>query len=136
MIEKWTKWIPFPTAQGLYVLENMEGSLWDIDLHFAAIDAPFSKLKIRFEFVLIAYRSTHRTYREKSLLALQSQLGNTAINWSFFIVENSDYSSWISQQSCAIRLPEEFTHYVFITPDVIIDVASWGNPDNPLITQE
>lgn len=134
--EQWNKWLPMPLIKGMYRVENMQGDLWNLEVLLISLEPPYKQLRIFFKFALIAYQYTLLPYRRKSLKAITKQLGIDGNSWTFFKVSNSDYTKWLSQQSCEINSTEDFTHYVFITPDIMLDVACWGPPQDPLVIQE
>ncbi len=49
--------------------------------------------------------------------------------WPFFKVKGSEYLNWFIKQSSGIYDPEEVEHYVFKTPNDIVEVLSTFEPD-------
>ena len=131
----WNKWQPTPTIKGKYEIENMEGNLEKLEIKLKRLDSLHS-LSLQFQFVLIAFQSTAIELRKKTLQTLSFQLNTSHLEWTFFQVLDSPYSAWLSQQSCGIHSPADFTHHVIITPSLVVDIALWGVASGPIIEEE
>ena len=129
----WSKWVPSPLITGMYQFAKIQGDVWNIEIELTSINSPFLRVQFFFECPMIAYQQTLLSWRKKTLEILHQQLGVSSRNWTFFTAQHSSYVAWLSQQSCETSMPDTCTHYVFITPDSMLDFVDWGKQKNQII---
>ncbi len=78
--------------------------------------------KFQFESVL-AYRNVDESDRLKFLDEITGQL-----EWSLYLVDNSKFLDWFHDQSYSIHSSEDIQHYLFFTPNDIVDILSFERP--------
>jgi hypothetical protein len=117
-LEKWEPILGLPKKLYLDGLSDGENGLC---LKFVGeVDSPV--LLVNFESAL-SYRNTDEGDRLKFLNELSGQL-----EWSLYFVRGSEYLSWFSDQSYSIRDSECIKHYLFFTPNDIVEVLSAEDP--------
>lgn len=91
-------------------------------LELILTSADTSKFKIVFDWV-----HSFRLTDEGDLLKMQEeQTGEMLIG--FYIVDNSIYLKWFTEQSVGIHDSESIIHYLIVTSDGVIDVLSSVSP--------
>ena len=76
-------------------------------------------LRVRFESVL-AYRVATESYRLR--------LGENIVGSGIYIVENSRFIAWLTEESYGAWNPDGLTHYLIVTSDDCVDVVSEWPP--------
>lgn len=123
-MELWERWEPVSgIPEELYnesLTDNEDGLIMEFsDKNFE------KKVIVRFKDGVLSYRNTD----EGSLLKTWSKLdqqynGSFYSNWTLFKVKNSGYLKWFLEESMGIYEHEKVEHYVFVTPDDVIEVLS------------
>lgn len=123
-MEHWERWKPLsgiPTK--LYndsLLDSEDGFIMEFsDEYFE------KKVIVRFEDGVLSYRNTDEGSLLKTWDKLDQQYnGSFYSNWPLFKIKNSKYLKWFFEESMGIYEREKVEHYVFITPDDVIEVLS------------
>lgn len=119
--EIFKKWAPtsdqFNGLEFDFILENKEGLV----IEFVDLDCV---KRFRFHFKKnFSHRSTDNISR------LSASTNPTySEQWMLYLVEESEYISWLCEQSLHCREAESFVHYLFFTEDDVIDVLALEAP--------
>ena len=125
--EKWIKWEPLNGLSCNYYIESITDNLNGFEIIMIEEQDSNTKLKIKFEASVDAFRDTDESFRSKLLLYLNTNYSDIS-KWCFFKVENSEYINWLSEQSLGIIDSLKCTHFVFITYNSVLDVATTYEP--------
>lgn len=86
-------------------------------------------LRMAFGYSVDAYRSTYETFRHALIVSLDRKYGSDFYTeCSFFKVNNSHYIQWLREQSEGISVLKRHIHFVFFTPDAIIEILATEEP--------
>ena len=123
-MESWERWepilgIPARLCNDSF-LDHHEGVL----LEFSDENHE-RKVRVWFENGVLSYRNTDEGSLLKTWYQLDEQYRDPFYSrWTMFKVKNSAYLTWFIEQSIGIYDPREVEHYVFITPNDVIEVLS------------
>ena len=127
-MEIWERWEPVSGIPAkLYndsFLDHREGIL----LEFS--DENYEqKVIVRFENGVLSDRNTDGGSLLKTWHQLDEQYRDPFYSkWPMFKVKNSAYLKWFYEQSMGIYEQQKVEHYVFITPDDVIEILSAYSP--------
>lgn len=124
MEEKWIRWRPIDGLSEKYRFESITHSLDGFEMIFSEVCDERRRIRVFFYDVDL-YRTTrepamHRLVRELSVRYGDDFCGR----WTFFKVENSEYTAWAMEESQGIYEAQYFPHYSFITANAVIDIVS------------
>ncbi|HHY71641.1 MAG TPA: hypothetical protein GX497_00130 [Bacillus bacterium] len=127
-MEHWERWIPINGLPSkLYndtFIDNKEG----IILEFSD-EKDKSKIVVKFEEGVLSYRNTDEGSLLKKLNYLDQQYGTDFYSeWTLFKVKNSEYIKWFLEESSGIYEPNQLEHYVFLTPNDVIEILTTYTP--------
>lgn len=127
MQQKWKKWTPEleNVPEKLY-LKELKDNYDGLTLLFKLEKEDSKYLKVFFDAAL-SYRNTDEGDLLKSMYCLSHDESIESPRL-FFTVENSQYLKWFHDESYNIRADEHITHYVFVTPDDVVDVLALDAP--------
>lgn len=132
MNEQWKKWEPISGLVNKYnvtfISEDMKK-----DGKFIIILEEYENekkgVRITWDQGPWAFRITYESFCLKLIYDLNQKYGsNFYVNWTFFKVENSEYSKWLSEQSYQVTDSLKFQHFVIFTPEELIDIVNWSEP--------
>ncbi|TCS93246.1 hypothetical protein [Hazenella coriacea] len=94
------------------------------------------KIVFKFEEGVLSYRNTDEGSLIKKLYYLDQHYDTAFYSeWTLFKVKHSDYLGWFLEDSSGIYESNKVEHYVFITPNEVIEIISANLPqviiDNP-----
>lgn len=126
MSEKWIRWEPI---EGLLANYDIDAIL-DLEEGLKIIlKCDQKQVNVFFKNGAASYIKTDETLRCYLIGSLSKQYGRDFYaSWTFFKVENSEYLQWLEEQSCTISQGYDLQHFVFMTDDSILDVATSGEP--------
>ncbi|MDX8366031.1 hypothetical protein [Cytobacillus sp. IB215665] len=120
----WERWVP---VEGLpskiynsSLIDNKEGlTLTFIDEHDE------TEITMKFDVGVLSYSNTE----EGSLIKMLSSLYNNYderfySEWSLFKLGDSEYLSWFLEENAGLYDTIKISHYVFLTPNDVIEVLS------------
>lgn len=127
-MEYWEKWIPIrglpSTLYNDSLIDNSDG----ITLEFSDENEQ-NKIIVKFDGCVLSYRNTDEGSLGKIFKFLDKQYGTDFYaNWTFFKVKNSEYINWFHEVSLGMYKSEPIEHYVFLTPDDVIEILSTDSP--------
>lgn len=117
------KWIPKEDVPKTCYLEGLRDDYDGFRLFLKGEDENGATLTISFENHL-GYRNFNESERLKTLNNYPS-LGE---KWTFFIVEESEFTKWIVEESSEIVREQDVTHYLIATPEDIVEVLAKEAP--------
>jgi hypothetical protein len=127
-MEQWERWVPLDdipsTIYNDMFLDGKDGVI----LEFSDENCE-RKVVVNFEGGVLSYRNTDEGSLLETLNYLDQHYGTDFYsNWSLFKVKNSEYLNWFHKESCGIYESEEVEHYVFLTPNDVIEILSISPP--------
>ncbi|KXG10247.1 hypothetical protein AT864_00838 [Anoxybacillus sp. P3H1B] len=127
-MEHWERWIPINGLPSKLhndtFVDNKEG----IILEFSD-EKDKKKIVVKFEEGVLSYRNTDEGSLLKKLNYLDQQYGTDFYsNWTLFKVKNSEYIKWFLEESSGIYEPNQLEHYVFLTPNDVIEILATYTP--------
>lgn len=123
-MELWERWEPVSgIPQKLYndsLTDNEDGLIMEFS------DSNLEKkVIVQFEEGVLSYRNTDEGSLVKTWSELDRQHRESLYgDWTLFKVKNSGYLKWFLEESMGIYKHEKVEHYVFATPDDVIEVLS------------
>jgi hypothetical protein len=129
MQEKWIIWDSqienFPDK--IY-LDNLTDNKDGLVLNFSNEDGD-KTIKIIFEDSVMSYRNNDESYMLRTINYVSEVYGSSFMKKnSIFIVENSPYIEWFNSESYDIYKDYDLRHFVFMTPNDIVEVISTYPP--------
>lgn len=129
MVETWIQWRPIEGLARKYDIEEVVHNNTGFNVVLCDISKRNSKLEIHFEDWVEAYRCADETLRCRVIVDLDKQYGTKFYgDWTFFIVTNSLYIKWFSEQSCTISDGIELVHYSILAANTVLDIAAISKP--------
>lgn len=128
--ETWTIWEPFAVEEKAeYSLDYLIDSPSLFKLIVASTLNNPSRIEICFEHSVYAYRRTYETFRAQLISDISKKYGEDFDGpEQFFMVTNSDYIAWLSEQSGTISNEFDLQHYCFMDDDCVVDIVDTAQP--------
>lgn len=127
-MQKWKKWEPVQGIPGTLYAESLYDSKDGFVIRFRD-ETKSKKIIVTFEGVIFSYRWADEGSLLKTLSFLTQNYGvDFYAHWTCFKVENSDYIKWFLDESSGRYDKNEVKHFVFQTPDDVIEVLSSYDP--------
>lgn len=128
MMEEWTKWEPLEGISSKMHIEKLVDDKNGTVLLFKHENENIT-LKVVFEHSTLSLRSTDEGRRLKTINFLDEKYGTEFYTkWTFFRVNNSNYVEWFNQETYNMYDAYNIVHYVFLTPDDVIEILSTYEP--------
>ena len=123
-MERWEKWIPIDNIPQKIYLDSFVDDNEGIAMTFSSQDGE-KRILVQFEGFVLSYRNTDEGSLLKTWKLLGYHYGDGFYSrWSLFQVKNSEYLNWFLKESCGVYEPGEVLHYVFVTPNDVVEVLS------------
>lgn len=130
----WIKWEPIQGLSKKYFLGEFLDSTKEFKLQLIDAADLAGKALLVSQFSWYSYRYTDLRLRQKTLHWLRELHGNEFTEWTFFKVENSAYVAELVVGGCEVNAMEDFTHFVFLTQDAILEIVTRSKWKDPLVT--
>src|SRR3989338_6609879 len=128
--EGWLRWEPIANLAEKYNLMSVVDDINGFRVILADEKCMKSRISIFFKDSVWAYRNVDESFRLKIIGDLLEKDGSAFYGkWTLFKVKNSDYFTWLSEQSYEIFNTEKFTHFAILACDDILDVISNYEPE-------
>lgn len=111
------KWIPIDNLAGTLYLEAIHDDYEGFRLLLKGGAEQDKVLRITFDPAL-SYRNTDEGDLLKTINT--QNFGG----WSLYVVSNSDYLRWFSEESHGVHEGEDIIHYAIYTPNDCLDILS------------
>ncbi|MFC6332757.1 hypothetical protein ACFP56_09000 [Paenibacillus septentrionalis] len=126
------KWVYMDIEQELnvkYYIDSINDNTEGLSIMLSEVNDESLRVKVFFEHSVHAYRSTDESYRSNTINYLQDSYGlNFYKERTFFVITDSEYIRWLSQQSQGISDLEQVSHYSFLAVNSIVDVIAAYEP--------
>ncbi len=127
-MEQWERWLPLnglpPQLYNESFIDNKEGVI----LEFSD-ESEKRTITVTFDKGVLSYRNTDEGSLIKKLSQLDDQYGVEFYSeWTLFKVRNSSYIDWFLDESSGVYKQDQIVHYVFLTPDDVIEILSSYEP--------
>ncbi|PLR81430.1 hypothetical protein CVD25_20300 [Bacillus canaveralius] len=127
-MEHWERWIPINGVPSKLYNDTFIDSKEGIILEFSD-EKNKKKFVVKFEDGVLSYRNTDEGSLLKKLNYLDQQYGTDFYSeWTLFKVTNSEYINWFLDECSGIYEPNQVEHYVFFTPNDIIEILTTYTP--------
>lgn len=127
-MEHWERWIPINGLPSKLYNDAFIDSKEGIILEFSD-EKDKKKIVVKFEDGVLSYRNTDEGSLLKKLNYLEQQYGTDFYSeWTLFKITNSEYINWFLDESSGIYEPNQVEHYVFFTPNDIIEILTTYTP--------
>ena len=124
MNEQWIKWEPIIGLEGKYDIEKLCDDLSGFEIILIHSQDKSRKIRLTWRNSVHSCTRTDKIFAYEILASIDKKYGiEFHKNWSFFIVEGSDYLQRLSEESSG--LSDQFygvMHFAIITSDSIVDV--------------
>ena len=127
-LDIWTEYSPI---QGLLKKYSIESITHSPKKFVIILNSPDNSVKlcVSFNTRVFSYKKTNILYQKSTLETLRKINGNSfTTDWTMFRVEKSNYAKSIAKGSCEIFPVESLLHFVFITPDVFLEIIVGKEP--------
>lgn len=134
MQEVWTQWKPIDGLSYGYYIDAVHDTFNGFFILLAEDTDRDKGVLITFENSVFSYRYAQEDFRIKTVHMLKEKYTpEFYVKWALFKVENSEYLKWIAQDSYDLSSDLLMKHFVFISQDAMVDVASTYEPKVMLI---
>jgi len=132
MQEKWVKWNAGldEVPKKLY-LESLTDNENGLTLIFSNENST-RFFRFIYKDSVLSYRNTDESYMLRTLNHITETYGREILEHPLFIIENSSYIEWFNSQSFDIYRDYDPKHYIFLTPNDIVEVIS-NNPPKVMV---
>jgi hypothetical protein len=120
--ERWDKWQPKIEFPNKIWFESLFQDRSGLKIQFESEDN--RKVIVIFEHSVLSYRVTDEGDLLQTISFWSSEYGNDFFSWPLYKSSNSSFINWFNEESCGKFEEEHIEHYVFITPNEIIEVLS------------
>lgn len=128
-MEHWERWIPINVLPSTLYNDTFIDTKAGTILEFSDQEEK-QKIVITFGDGVLSFRNTDEGSLLKKLSYLDNQYGTDFYSeWTLFKVKNSEYISWFLEESSGIYEPNQVVHYVFLTPNDVIEILSTYTPN-------
>ena len=127
--EIWTRWKPLENLASAYYIDILVDDLKCFKLILSEVKDESKKVTILFENYVLAYRNTDESFRQNLMAWLDKEYGGEFwCKWNFFKVSNSNYVSWLAEQSYDFSESEGIVHFSIIDIDCMVDIIANYEP--------
>ncbi len=134
--ETWVQWKPIPCLESKYNLKYLLNNLDTFELRLVNVSDTNDELLIIFQHSSHLFQKTNIKFKKKTLDNLKSFYGSAFIEWNFFKVTNLKYAQELEKQSAEYFKAKDFTHYVFILNDIMLEILEINTDEGPEITRK
>lgn len=131
MNEQWIKWEPIIGLEGTYNIERLCDDLSGFEIILIHSQDKNKKIRLTWKNSIHSCTRTDKILASETISSIDRKYGfEFHKNWSFFIVENSDYLKRLSEES--YTLSDSFygvMHFALITPDSIVGIIPTYEPE-------
>lgn len=123
MQEKWTKWEPVAGLAPKYDVESIVDNHDGLTVTLVDTKNDKNKVSVVFTGRILSYRWADETYMDQRVRNLFQEYGSKFFcEWTLFKVTNSEYAKYISETSGTLSDVSPFTHFVFVTNELLFEV--------------
>ena len=128
------KWVPNKnTMAGFYELKYIKDNFDSLTI---CLENEQQVLNLNWNGIVDRYcRST-----EESRFAFISdewqKIKTNFKDWMFFLMKKSQYRDWFYSEYGEFAEEDEFTHYMIVTPNFVLDIISAFEPETEIINKE
>ena len=127
-MEHWERWTPINGVPSKLYNDTFIDSKEGIILEFSD-EKDKKKFVVKFEDGVLSYRNTDEGSILKKLNYLDQQYGTDFYSeWTLFKVTNTEYINWLLDECSGIYEQNQVEHYVFFTPNDIIEILTTYTP--------
>jgi hypothetical protein len=130
MAEQWVRWEPIKGLSNKYFIEYLSADYERLDLILSDAYKIKNNVRIVYAFYPGLHQRVNKKFKEQRLELLHARYGKEFFDtWTFFKVNNSEYSKWLSEQSDTISDSYQLRHFAFVCANSIVDVFSSYEPE-------
>ncbi|TDX51133.1 hypothetical protein [Orenia marismortui] len=129
-IGEWIKWKPNTNIPKKVNLESLIDNKEGLMLTFTDKHNRDNLIYVFFKGSVLSYRNTDEGNLLQTFYCLSQMYDDEFYTqWSFFKIKNSSYIRWFNKESYKKYKGCNIEHYIFITPNDIIEVLSTYCPE-------
>jgi hypothetical protein len=129
MEEHWIRWEPISNLQKKYYIEALCDSIQGFKVILFEMSNKNNKILIHFKDSVWAYRYAEEIVRCNLVYELGEKYGKEFFtDWTFYKVENSEYSKWATKQSLGIIEDWGLQHFCIAGLDSVLDIINVAEP--------
>lgn len=126
MLKQVLKWIPNEKIQsGLYELKYIKDDFNSLSI---CIENDKQEIVIHWDGIVESYRRSTEEARFNFVANEWQKICELFHEWAFFIMQKSDYRDSFYSDYGEFAEENEFTHYMIVTENFIIDIISSFEP--------
>ncbi|MCS0672455.1 hypothetical protein [Cytobacillus firmus] len=118
--EEWRKWDPNPHLPKKLELNSLTYNSKGFILDFS--DSNF-RVKVHFEEIM-SFKATDEGKLLSTIQRIYSEYSEYYLDWVFFKIDNSKFIEWFHQENYEMYTDFNIEHYLFKTPNDVIEVLS------------
>lgn len=128
MEEIWERWEPVKNFPEEIYLESLTDNKNGVTLQFETPDD--RTILINFDSGVLSYRNTDEGDLYQTICDLDKKYGSDFYSkWSLSKIRHSSYLKWFKSEGCGKWDDnDEIEHYVFITPNDVVEILSSYSP--------
>lgn len=127
-LEHWERWIPISGLPSKLYNDTFIDDKEGITLEFSDEKEKY-KVIFTFEDGVLSYRNTDEGSLLKKISYLDQHYDTDFYSeWSLFKIKDSEYMKWFLEECSGIYEPNELEHYVFLTPNDVIEILTTYTP--------
>jgi len=129
MNEQWEQWKPREGLAKRYNIRNITQDSIGLVIVLSEEEHDNRGLRISFGYTAGSYRSIDETLCHALIVDLDRIYGKKFYSqWTFFIVNNSNYAKWLNEHSAEISDYIGYTHFAILTSEFAIDILATQPP--------
>lgn len=130
MIGNWQRWEPLKGVENKYWLESLSTGRDGLNIILSGDKEANNRVRVLFKYGARSYMLTDETFQYKLICLLDEKYNQDFYgDWTFFIVNDSPYIKYLSEQSYSFSDGMPLKHFVLIAADSVINIVSDDEPE-------
>jgi len=128
-LENWIPWNPLKKECGEYYINDYNNSFGGLKIILCkAGTEQKTQVHVSWDGMVEAIRIMNESYRSRFWSYLDENQKNLHRSWPLFIIHDSEFLNFLSNESCKISDRLKFKHYCIMDMECVLDVASQLQP--------
>jgi hypothetical protein len=129
MLGKWIPWFPVHESSGEYNIKAYSNTFYEFRIILSKRNTLLdTEMHITWGCLIETYRVMNETYRGRLWHYIYDFNKDVNFRWPLFIVENSEYLKFLSEESEGITDELKFKHYFIVDSAFTMDIGSRIQP--------
>lgn len=130
MIGNWERWEPLKGVENKYWIKSVSNEFGELNIILSGDKDANNRVQVLFKKGAQSYMLTDETCQNKLICLLKEKYGgNFYGKWTFFIVSDSPYVKYLSEQSFTFSDCMQLKHFVLIAADSVMNIISTREPE-------